>query len=145
MNRYTPPTRPTFLNSNWLFQNSLIFIYRNSGYRLCDVISLIYCVISHVSPIFYHVFSFPRSNLWQDMNLFCLHLVFLIRNERTPILVAGALAGTFLFDWYFRSKILVNLTVNWKTRPNKFPRPSHTIAPWRSSKLHPISAQICCI
>ena len=28
-------------------------------------------------------FSFPQSNLWQDMNLFCLHL---FRNERSPIL-----------------------------------------------------------
>ena len=36
------------LTDNWL--NSLIFIYLNSRYRLCDVISQSYCVISHVSP-----------------------------------------------------------------------------------------------
>ena len=32
------------------------------------------------------------------------------------VLVAGALAWTFQFDLHFRSKILSNLTANWKTR-----------------------------
>ena len=46
------------LNSHWLFQNLLIFINLNSGYHQCDVISQSYCIISHVSPIFYCVFHF---------------------------------------------------------------------------------------
>ena len=34
----------------------------------------------------------------------------------SPILAAGARAWTFQFDLHFRSKILANLTANWKTR-----------------------------
>ena len=37
-----------------------------------------------------------------------------------PVLVTGVLAWIFQFDFYFVSKILANLTANWKTRgPNK--------------------------
>ena len=50
-------------------------------------ISLVWC---HLTKLLHHLthvpnfycFSFLQSNLWQDMNLFCLHLVFLCRNDK---------------------------------------------------------------
>ena len=80
------------------------------------MISLVWC---HLTKLLCHltcvssfiVFLFTQSNLWQNMNLFCL--------------VAGALTWTFQFDLHFRSKILANLTANWKTRG--MTKPDHKI------------------
>ena len=63
-------------------------------------------------PQMFIVFSFPQSNLWQDMNLFYLYLVFLYRWQFSGW---GALTWTFQFDLHFHSRISANLA-NWKTR-----------------------------
>ena len=78
----------------------------------------------HLTKLLRHLTRIPNFtlilclqwNTWQDMNLLCLHLVFLWRIDRSHILVKGALAWTFQFDLHFRSKSLDNLTANWKTR-----------------------------
>ena len=62
--KYLTPTDNFFKNCQFLYVYIyllLIFIYLNSGYRLCDVISLSYCVILLESLI--SLFSFPPSNL----------------------------------------------------------------------------------
>ena len=57
------------------------------------------------APIFLPWFSLTQWNLWQDINLFCLHLVFLCRTNKPHILVADILTWTFRFDLHFRTKI----------------------------------------
>ena len=54
------------LTSNWLFQNSQIFIYLNSKYCLCDVISLSYCIVLHASIISacFHFFNQTCNKTW---------------------------------------------------------------------------------
>ena len=79
------------LPPNWLNpQNWLIFIY-----ILKFSISLVWCHLSKLLrhlimiitrvPSFHHVFILPQSNLWQDMNLFHLHLAFLSRDDWFPL------------------------------------------------------------
>ena len=64
-----------------------------------------------MSPNFHHVFILPQPNLWQNMNLFYLHLAFLSKDDRCPHnLFAGARAWPFQFDLNFLSKILANLS-----------------------------------
>ena len=53
-----------------------------------------------LSPCFHFT-----SILWQDMNLFHLHLAFLSRDD---IMVASAHTWPFQFDLHFHSKILAN-------------------------------------
>ena len=89
-------------------------------------ISLVWCHLSKLLhylkrvPNFSASFSFTQSKLWQDMNLFCLHLVFLCSDDRCypdrcHILAPGARASTLQSDLHFSSKILPNLKANWKT------------------------------
>ena len=66
-------------------------------------------------PNYLPCFSFPHSNLWQDLNLFCLYLVLLCRDDWSHILVAGERTWTFQIDWHLRSTIFANLTANWKS------------------------------
>ena len=117
MNRDTkrhPPSQPTFnLNCFELttFTNFHIPKFRISvvWYHLAKYLHHLTCV-SKCLPCF----SFTQSNLWQDMNLFCSHLVFLYRIDRSPLLVGGVLTWTFQFDLHFCSKISPNLMANWK-------------------------------
>ena len=66
-------------SSNWqCFQTLLIFIYLNSEYQWCHVNSLIIAsTYTCHQPHSVSVFFFFLSNLWPDMNPFCLHLIFL--------------------------------------------------------------------
>ena len=67
----TTPTRTEIsesqlLNDSQIFQNSLNSLYLNSGYRLCNVISISYCVISLMSPIppCFHFFNQICDKTW---------------------------------------------------------------------------------
>ena len=122
--RDTPLTRPmSYSNwtpwtptSNWrLFQNLLIFIYLNSVYRKCDVISQSYWVISHVSPNCYRVYIYPiKLGTRHESTLLTFGLP--VKKWQVAYPGRGALARTIQFDLHFNSKILTNLTANWKTR-----------------------------
>ena len=100
MNRHkeTPPS-PTEL---WI-QTSLWPNWQLISVGWCHLSNC----ITHTSPN--SLFSFSQSDLWQDINLFCLHLGF-------PWFVVGVLAKIFQFDLYLCSKISVKLTANRKTR-----------------------------
>ena len=67
------------------FWNSLIFIYSKILYIISSVMQSHRVIASshydHTCPQL-SVFILPRSNLWQDMNLFYLYLVFLSRDNR---------------------------------------------------------------
>ena len=84
-NKETPPTRLTsnpnkqLTNSNW--QNSQIFII--SKFTISFVGCLLTKLLRHLTNVSNYLsrFSFPQSNSWQDMNLFCLHLFLLSRDD----------------------------------------------------------------
>ena len=114
-----PPARPNSLNanfsltteplSNWqLFQNSLIFIYLNSGYRWRW--SHFAELLRHLSYVLHSLFSFLQSKLSQTR---CESILFAFWPS---CVVRFVLALTFQFDLNFRTKIFANLTAIWKTR-----------------------------
>ena len=88
-----------------LFQNSLISIYLNSAYQQFDVISLSYCVISHMSSISQCLYL-----LNQTCNKTWIYFVYIWSSyiELTgPIPWSGS-TRTFQFDLHSYSKILAN-------------------------------------
>ena len=98
-------------HANWRLsnrQNSLIFYISN--FRIlegwCHIDAL-----SHTCPQMFGLFSFPQSNLWQDINLFYLRLVFVCRWKFS---CQGVLAWTLQFDLNSRAEISVKITANWK-------------------------------
>ena len=99
-------TSPQLLTSHW----SLVWC--NFSKLLRHLIMIIPCV-----PNFHHVFILPHSNLWQDMNLFYLHLVFLFRDDRCPLSsVRWCTRLTFQIWLRFPLKDFSWLKYTWTTR-----------------------------
>ena len=130
-------------NPNWrllkLFPTELELTTSPTELQMTTFSKVVYSYMSQfkVSIVWYHLttllshltrvsnfplwFSFLQSNLWQDMNVFCLYLVFLCRYDSSPILVTGAHTWTFQFELHFHSKIEAFLAADWKTSD-----PTHT-------------------
>ena len=96
-----------------LFTKIMFLLYFHTSYSVGILIGLVYLreeqLLHHLTTVMFLIYW----NLWQDMNLFCLHLIFLCR-------ITGPWSREDSLElpdltYHFCLKILVNLTADRKT------------------------------